>query len=146
MKRLLFILLIFILPVFLFSQEQNIVQEPQDIDREIGRSDRGVIQPPRVSMEDYGKQLEAPPPVSSVVPAQIQDINDREIGRTDRGVIQPPRVSMEDYGKQLDTPPPVSSAAPVEAEVINDRERDSGPDIKQLPKRIESSQYYQIED
>jgi hypothetical protein len=146
MKRLLFILLIFILPVFLFSQEQNTAQEFQDRDREGDVPDREVIQPPQVSMENYGKMLETPPPVSVAVPAQLNDINERERSIPEREVIQPPRVSMEDYGKQPEAPPPVSSTAPVEIEVINDRERDIGSKSVIVPEKIEPSEYYQSED
>jgi hypothetical protein len=146
MKRLLFILLIFIIPMILYSQDQNVLQESDIEDRERGRPEREVIQPPPVSMEDYGTMLETPPPVSVAVPAQLNDINERERSIPEREVIQPPRVSMEDYGKQPEAPPPVSSTAPVEIEVINDRERDIGSKSVIVPEKIEPSEYYQSED
>ena len=95
MKIILFYLMIFILPVFLFSQDQNAsqVRENEDRLRDI-TPDRELAQPPSPSNTDVpaqvkdnedswgditpDRELAQPPPMSNTdVPAQVKDNEDR---------------------------------------------------------------------
>jgi hypothetical protein len=146
MKKLMFILLIFILPVFLFSQDQSISQG-LDIDDRLTDTQlvREVSTLPSISMEDYGKELDMPP-VLPATPAGIQDIDDQ---LTDTQLVHEgttlPSVSMEDYGKVLETLP-VNTADAAGMGDIDDRESDMRTEKEVIPERIEPSDYYQPED